>query len=183
MGTREEITDDNLALVPGEFTTTFGLHRHLRPPGMKFDFVPVLDLVVLALLLSLLFTRYLILPGIRVDLPETKLSIQQDASRVAVLTIANGGMLFFAGSVYEHNSIEQGFRQYFDSEDKKVEPPVLLVKAAASIDLQQFLDLCEMAQNAGFGEVQIAADPKKEANGLIPQTISGQNNNVVFPVQ
>ena len=84
MATRKKIIDNNLALVPGEFITNFGLDRHLSPPKMKFDLVPILDLVVLALLLSLLFTSYLILPGVRVDLPKTELTVQQDASWIVV---------------------------------------------------------------------------------------------------
>lgn len=181
MSAREETVDDKLALTSGVLTTSFDLKRHLKPPKMKLDLVPVLDLIVLSLLISLLFTRFLILPGVRVDLPQADLSIQQDASKVAVLTIANGGMLFFAGRVYEQDSIGQALRQYFDKSKSK--SPVLLVKAEASMDIQRFLDLCQMAQDAGFGEVQIAADPKDSVQEPIVETLSEQSSDVVFPMQ
>ena len=183
MSAREKTVDDNLALTFDELTSPFGLKHHLKPPKMKFDLVPVLDLIILALLISLLFTRYLILPGVRVDLPKTELSIQQDASSVAVLTIANSSMLFFAGSVYQLNSIEPAFRKYVGNSKSK--SPVLLVKAGAAMDIQEFLGLCQMARNAGFDEVQIAADPEDSAKESRVETLTlpKENNNIVFPVQ
>ena len=141
------------------FITSFGLQRRSQLSAMKFDPVPVLDLIALALLISLLFTRYLMMPGVQVDLPKSKFFIQQEASRVAVLTVGNEGMLFFSGSVYEHRSIKQAFKKYFEKND--AQPAVLLLKASDSMELQKFLDLCQMAQEAGFNEVQITADPKK----------------------
>lgn len=181
MSFREEITDDKLVLTPDRLTTSFGLKYHLKPPKMKLDLIPVLDLIVLALLISLLFTRYLMLPGVRVDLPTTDIYIKQDASRVAVLTIASGGMLFFAGSVYEQNSIGQAFQRYFENGEST--SSVLLVKAEASMDIQTFLDLCQMAQDAGFGEVQVAADPKVAGQDLAVETFPVQSQDLAFPIQ
>lgn len=182
MGVHGETTDKQEVSIPDDLITPFGLNRHLNPPKMKLDLVPVLDLIVLALLLSLLFSRYLILPGVQIDLPKTELSIQQDASSVVVLTIANSGMLFFAGSVYEQNSIEPAFQKYLRSHRSK--SPVLLIKVGASMDMQQFLDLCEMAQAAGFSGVQIAADPKVSQESITETlTLPQPNKNVVFPVQ
>ena len=181
MSASEEPVDDKLALTSDGLTAPFDLKHRLKPPNMKLDLVPVLDLIVLSLLISLLFTRFLIFPGVRVDLPQTDLSIQQNASKVAVLTIANDGMLFFAGSVYEHNSIGPALRRYSDKSNSK--SPVLLVKAEASMDIQRFLDLCKMAQDAGFGEVQITADSKDSVPKTIVETLSEQSSDLVFPVQ
>lgn len=182
MSVREETVDDTWTrALPEKLTTFLDLKKHLKPPRMKLDLIPVLDLMVLTLMISLLFTRYLMIPGVRVDLPKTEFSIQQNASSVAVLTISNGGMLFFAGSVYEQNSIGQAFQRYFDTHS--AESPVLLVKAEASMDIQQFLQLCQMAQEAGFYEVQIAANPTAAGQGLTADSLSKQSNNVVFPVR
>ena len=169
---REELS----VSVPGELIYPFGWKRYLKKPKAGFDMVPVLDMIVLGLLLSLLFTHYLISPGVQVDLPKTKLSIQQDGSKVEVLTIASNGMLFFKGGVYEQTSIEDAFLKYFT--DSRVGAPVLLLKAKASMDIQQFLDLCKMAQDAGFSAVQIAADT---GNDHIIETKSGQNGEPIFP--
>ena len=83
----------------------------------------------------------------------------------------------------QQNSIEQAFRKYVG--DSKSKSPVLLVKAGASMDIQEFLELCQMARNAGFDEVQIAADPgdsaKESRVGAL--ALPKKNNSIVFPVQ
>jgi biopolymer transport protein ExbD len=165
----------------GEFTASFGLLERLKRPQIKVDLIPVLDLMLLALLISLLFTRFVMLPGVRVNLPETDLRMQHDASEVAVLTIGNQGMLFFAGSVYGHASIERAFRKYL--EDRDEEASILLVKAEAAMELQLFLDLCRMAQLAGFAEVQIAGDQVEAPLDLISdETVQQGSQAVLFPV-
>ncbi len=183
MSLQDKTVNDQQSLASHELTAPFGLKDYLTPPKMKLDLVPILDLITLALLFSLLFTRYLLLPGVQIELPKTDLSIQQNGSSVAVLTIANGDMLFFAGSVHEQNSIGKALQQYFDKNWS--DSPVLLVKANASMDIQQFLELCKMAQDAGFEEIQIAADPKKVFQESTAETLTlpVQNNDLVLPVQ
>lgn len=168
-------------LAGDSFTTSFGFQQRLQTPDMKFDVVPVLDLLTLALLISLLFTRYIMLPGMQVSLPKTNLSMQPDDSRVAVLTVGNEGMLFFSGSVYEHSSIEQAFKEYVENDT--VKSSVLLMKASDSMELQDFLDLCQMAQDAGFREVQIAADPTEKASTRTYEEAFRQSNPVQLPAR
>ena len=150
----------------GRYTTSFGLLAHVKRPRVRFDVVPVLDLMMLALLISLLFTRFVMLPGVRVALPATDLRMQHDASAVAVLTIGNQGMLFFDGTVYKLGSIERAFRSHIKAAG--AEDCILLVKAQAAMELQLFLDLCQMAQEAGFVQVQIAAERAQAASELAP---------------
>ena len=180
MKTRKENVGDALAGSVGQFTASFGLLERLKRPQVKVDVIPVLDLMVLGLLISLLFTRFVMLPGVRVDLPSTDLRMQHSASAVAVLTIGNEGMLFFDGSVYKHSSIERAFRLHVEAAD--VERCVLLVKAQAAMELQLFLDLCRMAQEAGFVQVQIAGEKEEAALDLIPSDLLQQANGVQFPV-
>ena len=168
----------------GEFTASFGLLERLRRPETRLDVVPILDLLVLALLVSLLFTRFVMLPGVRVELPATDLRMQHEASSVAVLTIGNRGMLFFAGRVYEHGTVEAAFEQHVAAM-RAADPDeavVLLVKAQASMDLQLFLDLCEMAQAAGFDEVQVAGQKVDAVDDLAPLDLFQQGKRETFPV-
>ena len=83
--------------------------RAKRPP-INFDVVPIMDLLVIALLFSLLFTRFVMVPGVRVDLPDSGMQMQQSNLPVAVLTIGNRGMLFFDGGVFEINSIDRSLK-------------------------------------------------------------------------
>ncbi|MEM1222224.1 MAG: biopolymer transporter ExbD [Verrucomicrobiota bacterium] len=150
----------------GEFTVSMGLLSRLKAPKAKIDFVPVLDMVIVALLISLLFTRFVSMPGVRLDLPSTELKMQHDAGSIAVLTLGNNGMIIFDGSVYEVGTIARAFQRHV--EDSLSDQPVLLVKAEANLDFQFFLDLCEMAQAAGFTQIQVAGKAVEEVNTLIP---------------
>ena len=138
------------------YTEPLGLMAQLKRPPISFDMIPVLDLLVIALLFSLLFTRFVMLPGVRVDLPDSGMQMQPSNLPVAVLTIGNRGMLFFDGAVFELNSIDPSFQNYIEELSGK--DVVLLVKTEGSMDLQLFLELCQMAQNAGFVQVQIAGE-------------------------
>jgi biopolymer transport protein ExbD len=137
------------------FTSPLGLQSQLKRPEWKVDLIPLLDLIVIALLFSLLFTRFVMVPGVRVDLPASDLRIQFNHADVAVLTIGNNGMLYFSGNVYGQKTIATAFKNYLAQlPDRQA---VLLIKAQADFNLESFLELCGMAQSAGFTQVQIAA--------------------------
>lgn len=148
------------------YTEPLGLMTQAKRPPISFDLVPVLDLLVIALLFSLLFTRFVMVPGVRVDLPDSGMQMQQSNLPVAVLTIGNRGMLFFDGGVFELNSIDRSFQKYI--EELPVKDVVLLVKTEGSMDLQLFLELCEMAQDAGFLQVQIAGEHLPNSESALP---------------
>lgn len=148
------------------YTEPLGLMAQLKRPPIKLDVVPVLDLLVIALLFSLLFTRFVMVPGVRVDLPDAEMRMQPSNLPVAVLTIGNRGMLFFDGAVFELNSIDRGFRRHI--EGQSAQEVVLLVKTEGSMDLQLFLKLCQMAQEAGFAQVQIAGERGLDPSLLLP---------------
>jgi biopolymer transport protein ExbD len=145
------------------FTTSFGLAERIPHLKVGFDLVAVIDLLAIALLVGLLFTRFVVLPGIRVDLPVTDLRMPQNATDVAVLTIGNNGMLFFSGGVYRLSTVDEAFRRYIDK--RKSQNAVVLLKTEATIDLQMFLELCQMAQAAGFAQVQISGQKAEAISG------------------
>ena len=150
----------------GCFTEPFGLKARLKRPTIKLDVVPVLDLLFIALFFGLLFTRFVMVPGVRVELPKSELRMSPSNLPVTVLTIGNGGMLFFDGAVFELRSIERGFKKYYE---KILEQDVvLLIKTEGSMNLQLFLELCQMAKNAGFVQVQIAGEHMPDTNSIAP---------------
>jgi len=140
----------------GTYTAPLGLVERLSKPELKLDLVPVLDLIALALLFGLLFTRFVAMPGVRVELPNTDLRMQAAASDVAILTIGARGALYFDGAIHDRSTIRGALQSY--REERPGRDTVLLLKGRAGIDLQLFLDLCDMAQAAGYPEVQVIAD-------------------------
>ena len=163
------------------FTAPFKLVDHLHRPKMKLDLIPVLDLITIGLLISLLFTRFVMVPGVRVDLPNSDLRMPHHDSAVAVLTIGNRGMLYFAGSVYEQGSIERAFQSHLNELDDP-KGAVLLIKAEGSMQLQVFLELCRMAQQAGFKQVQLAGEKKAVQSGVMPLGAGRESQQFTVPV-
>lgn len=155
-----------LKLQHASLAEPFAFRERIRKPDSRVDFIPVLDMIVIAMLLSLLFTRFVAMPGVRVDLPMTEMRIQHAQQAVAVLTIGNSGMLFFDGAVFEPATIQQGFSSYINHVGSV--SPVLLVKAEFEMEMQDFLSLCEMAKEAGFVQIQLAGKQKEAEAELLP---------------
>jgi biopolymer transport protein ExbD len=157
------------------FAEPFAFRARLRRADTRIDFIPVLDMIVIAMLVSLLFTRFVSLPGVRVDLPHTEMKMQHSPQAVAVLTIGNNGMLFFDGAVVNAATIERGFKRYIESADRETQ--VLLIKANYSMGMQEFLRLCELAKAAGFDQVQLAGKKQETVEKLLPATGTGAGGN------
>ena len=68
--------------------------------------------------------------------------------------------------VFELSSIERGFKKYY--ENILEQDVVLLIKTEGSMNLQLFLELCQMAKNAGFVQVQIAGEHMPDSNSIAP---------------
>lgn len=172
--------EDKVADLP-LFTEPFGLVGRLKRPKHGLDLIPVLDLVVIALLLSLLFTRFVVLPGVRVDLPLTEMRMQHSSSEVAVMTIGHNGMLFFNGSVYDQASIGRAFSGFVKrSNDPEV---ALLMKIQANMNIQAFMELCQAAQEAGFSQVQISGKKSEEMTNQLPRGLLGgpESSQMILP--
>ncbi len=165
--TGEKVTDNS-------FVEPFGLIARLKRPTIKLDVVPVLDLLVIALFFGLLFTRFVMVPGLKVELPKSELKMSLSKLPVAVLTIGNGGMLFFDGAVFELNSIMRGFEKHHENMLGK--DIVLFIKTEGSMDLQLFLELCQMAKEAGFVQVQIAGEHMSDAKAITPSNKDTERN-------
>ena len=152
---------------PGNsFCEPFSFRARLQQVDSRIDLIPILDMIVIAMLFSLLFTRFVSLPGVRIDLPVTEMRMQHSQQSVAVLTIGNNGMLFFNGAVFEPGTIARGFERYMDTAVK--DSQVLLVKAESAMDMQDFLRLCELARSAGFVQVQLAGKKEEPVEELLP---------------
>ncbi|MGC6424440.1 MAG: ExbD/TolR family protein [Lentimonas sp.] len=164
----QKSADEPLPQSMAGFTSPLNLLAHLHRPKMKLDLVPVLDLLTIGLMISLLFTRFVMVPGVQIDLPDSDLRIPHNGGSVAVLTIGNKGMLYFDGSVYEQASIERAFNQHIRARSGSAGEAVLFVKAQGSMPLESLLKLCEMAQKAGFSQVQIAGEKTREIEEFMP---------------
>lgn len=178
MAERSSDSDQAEVELPS-FTEPFRLSSRLKKPVVGLDLLPVLDLLVIALLLSLLFTRFVMFPGVRVELPSTDMRMQQSHSEVAVMTIGSNGMLFFNGNVYDEKSIPRAFTRFVEKTDgQKV---ALLVKIQSSMSIQSFLALCQAAQDAGFYQVQISGKKSEQLTDQLPGLSGDAADRFILP--
>lgn len=148
------------------------LTSQLRPAGSGLDLMPLIDLLCIALLFSLLFTRLVIMPGVQLDLAHTELRMPQATQEVAVLTVQNEGMLLFDGGVYQVDSIEAAFLKRMKR--SKDGPVVLLLKAGRLLPMQTLLDICSQAKSAGFAQIDLAA---QRADATVELNAESLNNS------
>jgi biopolymer transport protein ExbD len=146
------------------YSAPFNFTTALRRPDINLPLLPVLDLCILALLFSLLFTRFVALPGVAVSMPETTLRLSPAAERMVVLTISPGERFYFAGSVYEMGGLAAGFDRYMQRHPE--ESPVLMLRIDGALSSRNLMRIIELGRNAGFQEIQILADTAPRQNEL-----------------
>ncbi len=142
--------------TPQSFSRPLQLERELSAPDRGLDVAPLIDILVIALFFSLLGSRFILAPGVQIDLPSVSATSISNVPTAAVLTIRSDNMLLFEGSIHTVGSFEAAMRTYFA--DKGLSDAVLLVKPNKDVSMQTFLYVCEIARNAGFQKVHIAAE-------------------------
>ena len=90
---------------------SFNIASQLKSPHVRLDALPLLDLLTIALLFGLLFSRMVVTPGVRLDLPETNLRMPASAAAIAVLTVQNEGMLLLTGVYISWIPLLQHFKR------------------------------------------------------------------------
>lgn len=158
------------------FTQPFGFAAMVQRPQSGLDPVPVLDLLVIAFFIGLLFTRFVMTPGVRVDLPVTDLRMSYTYSEVAVMTISDSGIFFFDGRVYDAGSVRPALEAFVSN--AKQPDLALLMKIEGSMEVQELMELCQAAQAAGFRQVQIAG---RERDTTRPR-LTGPGDGPAAPV-
>ncbi len=138
-------------------TRPLNLQNKLKRSSGSFDFIALLDVVVLALGFTLLSSRFIFAPGITVDLPRVGQGELTGMRTDAVLTIGANEMLLFEGAILNFDNFEGYLRDYFADESGAA----LLIRADRSISMETLMEVAEMARAAGVDRVQIAATPPR----------------------
>ncbi|MDR2778885.1 MAG: biopolymer transporter ExbD [Puniceicoccales bacterium] len=132
----------------------------LQPPDVAIDLFNILNMLVLLGMFFLLNSRFIISPGIGIEL--AKLDIVEARKTVGVLTVQSERLIMFNGDIFTLDSLGYGMKKYL----KKVKPsekdgndPVLLVRPDKSLSVNVLLKICSIAKDAGYENVQIAISP------------------------
>jgi biopolymer transport protein ExbD len=144
--------------MPG-LTQPLDFRRHLRrPPAGGLDPVPFLDLLLVGLFLALNFSAFVIAPGSRIDLPRSESEGFLVSSSTAVLTVDRNQLFFFQGAKLSEAGLPGHFRRYLEDLPEEASAPSLLVKADTSIEAGVLFRLMDLARQAGFTKIHLAAE-------------------------
>jgi len=151
--------------------TPLGVLEKVRPAERGLDFAPLALTLVCAALTYALSAEFVFAPGMYVgfdqrpgavsatlETPSTKTPDLARTSLTVTLVSARGtGVFVVAGRVVDRTGLGAELRRVAASGGSA--RPVL-IKADTSLTMQMFLEVCELARQAGFPGVLVAADER-----------------------
>ena len=75
------------------------VHRRQSQRATPFNLLALIDMAFIALLFGFLFTRFVVMPGVEINLLKTDLKMKPASSQIVVLTIENKETIFFDGGI------------------------------------------------------------------------------------
>ncbi|MGF1484613.1 MAG: ExbD/TolR family protein [Opitutales bacterium] len=178
------------ASPPTALSSPLGLRERLKTPSRRLNPVVLLDVFLVALFFSLLGSQLLMPPGVTVDLPRVSadqmsalptdaslslgamdaLGVSEDAfSSLAVLSLRSARLILFNGEILSIDQLSNRMDGFVNQIPEGRVAPVLHLKVGADVPFQVVLDVCAMAQAAGFAKVHFAARPTAaEPAGFLP---------------
>jgi len=145
----------------GSLTQPFEFrNRMASPPAAGLDAVPFLDLLLIALFAGLNLSRFVLAPGAAVQLPTSGSHQILAAGPAAVLTVDRNQLYFFEGSKFTAATLEPRLREFLRSHPSAqgTAEAVLVIKADATITADTLFWLMDLAREAGFSQVHLAAE-------------------------
>jgi biopolymer transport protein ExbD len=139
-------------------TRPLDLASRLRPPQHGYEFVFYVNAGLIALFFVLFGSRFVLSPGLGLDfsLPVMPAALAGAVSTDVVVSIKGENLAFVAGAKVDFT----GLRGYLNERAKGAAALRLLVQADAALTMRDLTEIYDMAREAGFASVQIAAEPQ-----------------------
>lgn len=155
--------------MPNLSSSPFHLRERLREKlEARLEAVPLFNVLLVAVLLILMSSRFIFAPGLPVDLGNKNSTAEEGlvlpiaksalsgAETTAVLTVKSDSMFIFEGHIYE--SLEEIFSPENPYALLKDRNGTLLVKLDRAVSVQGLFKIAELAGKAGFSSLQIAGE-------------------------
>jgi len=138
-------------------TRPLNLSARLRPPPRGFEFLFYVNGGLIALFFVLFGSRFVLSPGLGLDfsVPSMPEAMTGAVSTDVVVAIKGADMAFVEGAKVNFT----GLRQYLIERAHGRTAMRLLVQADAALTTRDLTAVYDMAREAGFASVQIAAEP------------------------
>ena len=153
-------------------TRPLNLESRLSRPPRDFDVFFWVNVGAVALFFGLLGSRFVLAPGVAIQVGKTPGALELPESVSAspgvasvVISYRRDNMVIFEGGIHDLNDLHQSLEAYA----KKHPSAVLLVRVDRQVSTQGLLKLFDLARAAGFSQVQIAAEPREgESSAAMP---------------
>lgn len=152
--------------------TPLGILAKVRPLDLNFDFVPGLLVLVCGCLVATLSAQFVYAPGMYIGFnnisaantrnlnpPKTSVGdMAQSATTVTLVSARGTGVFVVAGRVVDSQGLKTELHRLSLVKGATQRP--ILVKADATLTLQNFITVCDLIRAEGFPGVLIAADER-----------------------
>jgi biopolymer transport protein ExbD len=134
----------------------------LQPLDTSMNLFNILNILMLFGILFLLSSRFILSPGVEIELPQSNAS--EARKTMGVITVQSEKFIMFNGDTFTIDSPKNGMKKYLDAKcaAKEDEDPVLLLRPDRSLPSSILLKICEIARDVGHANIQIATTPVAE---------------------
>ena len=119
-----------------------------------FNYAALTDIVMQLLIFFLLSSSFVVMPGVKVQLPKAQTSeVQTD--RRTVITLTGGGRIYLNLDEVTKATLAQKLVSVIDKDRNQV----IILKADRSVSLQNAVEVIDIAKGVGAQRFMIATEP------------------------
>lgn len=138
-------------------TRPLELESRLSPPPRDFTAVAWVNVGVIVLFFSLLGSRFVLSPGLLVELPRMDQASMTAAETSVVVTYSRDGVILFGSGMYSPTEL-QGVLEEYVIRHPAAKGSTLQVNADKQVSAQALAKLAEIAAAAGFANLAFAGE-------------------------
>lgn len=146
-------------------TRPLDLSSRLRPPPTRgFEFLFYVNGGFIVLFFGLFGSRFVLSPGLGVsfDVPAMVSAMPGAVATDVVIAIKGADMAFVEGAKVNYAGLRRHLGERAQAAREQGRPALrLLVQADAALTTKDLAEVYDMAREAGFASVQIAAEPAR----------------------
>lgn len=128
--------------------------KHRVDPA--FNYASLTDIVLQLLIFFVLVSSLMVMPGIKISLPDTVQS-EKHSETQTVLTITNKGRLFLNRDEVQKENLAQKLISIIDKDREKV----IIIRSDKEVSLQQAVEVMDIAKGVGAKKFLIATETIK----------------------
>lgn len=136
-------------------TRPLDLQSRLTPPSRRLNVLPLFDVLLIAFFFSLLSSKFVLSPGLTLNLPQGGSGPGLPAD--AVLTVRSDQMVFFEGQILNMSGLAPALREFVEAHGEA--ELVVSILFDRDVSVQTLFAVAELAREQGVARVHLAAEP------------------------